>query len=225
MLPLPYHAVSPGHRQLRGAPEKFRSSWNENGPVCVIIPHGSEFRGAVQVSGDIKEQIIGLLPRLRAMALSLAGRPDQADDLVQATCEKALRNLDRFQPGTRLDSWLARIMRNTWVDWYRARREQTGLDDDDVAAQVMGADGRRDTEARVMLGQVGRAMAALPQDQRMVLMLVCVEGLRYREVAALLDLPEGTVMSRLSRARQALATALGQDAHIAAGPRVDKESG
>jgi RNA polymerase sigma factor (sigma-70 family) len=81
-------------------------------------------------------------------------------------------------------------------------------DDMDTVAPLMGEDGREITENRIYLAQVRRAMETLPEEQRAVLMLVCVEGLRYREVAAALDIPEGTVMSRLSRGRLALAAAL-----------------
>ncbi|MFN7222481.1 MAG: RNA polymerase sigma factor [Paracoccaceae bacterium] len=153
---------------------------------------------------EIRSEMITLLPRLRAFARSLTGAADQADDLVQVTVEKALRNLDGYAIGTRLDSWLFRIMRNAWIDMIRARKATQPLDDI-MAETLAGDDGRTVTEARLHLKDVHRAMATLPEDQRSVLMLVCVEGLSYREVAQALEIPEGTVMSRLSRARLALA--------------------
>ena len=156
---------------------------------------------------EIRAEMIALLPRLRAFARSLTGVTDQADDLVQITVEKALRNLDSYLPGTRLDSWLFRILRNAFIDSVRARKDTQGLDET-VADTLMGEDGRTTTEARLHLAEVRRAMADLPEDQRVVLMLVCVEGMRYREVAQALDIPEGTVMSRLSRARLSLTKAL-----------------
>lgn len=153
--------------------------------------------------------MIDLLPRLRAYARSLTRSADAADDLVQQGCEKALRNLGSFQPGSRLDVWLFRILRNSWIDTCRARRDTVALDDLAAAGrEPMGEDGRRTTEARLQLSAVERAMSALPQEQQEVLAAVCVAGLGYREAAGLLGLPQGTVMSRLSRARRALHAAL-----------------
>lgn len=164
------------------------------------------------MSDAIRAQMIQILPRLRSFARSLARVPDQADDLVQQTCEKALRNLQGFTPGTRLDSWMFRIMRNVWIDTQRARRETVPLSegpgDDDPGAIMAGEDGRRTVLARLQLAEVRRAIAQLPEDQRAVLLLVCVEGMRYREVAEALEIPMGTVMSRLGRARATLARAV-----------------
>ncbi len=156
----------------------------------------------------MRTEMIQLLPRLRAFGRSLTGAQDQADDLVQQTVEKALRHCASFVPGTRLDSWMFRIMRNSWIDGHRARRPTVALDDLDTTAPLTGEDGRIVTESRIYLAQVRRVMDTLPEDQRSVLMLVCVEGLSYREVAQALGIPEGTVMSRLSRGRLALAAAL-----------------
>ncbi|MDM7969210.1 MAG: RNA polymerase sigma factor [Paracoccaceae bacterium] len=160
------------------------------------------------MSDVIRNEMIRLLPRLRAFGRSLTGVQDQADDLVQQTVEKALRHIDSYAPGTRLDSWMFRIMRNTWIDGHRARRPTVTLDDVETVTPLVGEDGRDVTENRIYLAQVRRAMQALPEEQRTVLILVCVEGLRYREVAEALGIPEGTVMSRLSRGRLALAEAL-----------------
>lgn len=159
------------------------------------------------VREDIRKDLIQLLPRLRNFARSLTGAADQADDLVQTGIEKALRNLDSFTPGTRLDAWMFRILRNAWIDTVRARRDTTEFDAE-AAETLAGEDGRKTTEDRLHLSEVRRAMTDLPEDQRTVLMLVCVEGMRYREVAEALDIAEGTVMSRLSRARLALADIL-----------------
>jgi RNA polymerase sigma-70 factor (ECF subfamily) len=167
------------------------------------------------MTDDVRKQIIDLLPRLRAFARSLASSWDQADDLVQLTVEKGLRNLSGFTEGTRLDSWLFRIMRNAWIDQHRATRDVFEIGQVEGAQQLVGADGRRVTEARLELARVRRAMDALPQEQREVLMLVCVEGLRYREAADALDIPVGTVMSRLARARATLASDLGMQPETA----------
>lgn len=160
------------------------------------------------MSDRISTQIAQLLPRLRGFARSLTRNRADADDLVQQTCERALTAIDSFAPGTRLDSWLFRIMHNAWIDTTRRRRPTADIDDAAVSETLMGEDGRRTTEARLSLSAVETAIAALPEDQRSVLVLVCVEGLRYREVAEVLDIPIGTVMSRLARARAAITDAL-----------------
>ena len=160
------------------------------------------------MSDSLKAEMIQLLPRLRAFARGLTRSWEQADDLVQSACEKALRNSDSFQAGTRMDAWMFRIMRNAWIDVIRARRETEPLDMTGDDPALAGDDGRRTVEARLHLAAVQRAIAILPEEQRTILLLVCVEGMRYREVAAALGIPEGTVMSRLARARIALGRAL-----------------
>lgn len=156
--------------------------------------------------------MIRLLPRLRAFARSLARAPDQADDLVQTTCLRALDRIAQFTPGTRLDSWLYRIMRNIWIDEHRRRKPVLSIVEAPWAEDVTGEDGREVTETRLTLGEVGAVVASMPEEQRSVLILVCVEGMKYREVAEILDIPIGTVMSRLSRARLMVAEAMGEDA-------------
>lgn len=163
------------------------------------------------MASDFAHDLVALLPRLRRFARALAGAPDRADDLVQSACERALRARDTFQPGTRLDAWMFRILRNVWID--AARRsvarggEHAGLDE---VAERAGWDGRDVTETRLMLAKTREAIAALPPESREVVVLVCVEELSYREAAEVLEVPVGTVMSRLARARVKLARALGQ---------------
>ena len=156
--------------------------------------------------------LLDLLPRLRRFARSLAIDPADADDLCQVALEKALKAEAQWEQGTRLDSWMYRIMRNCWIDEVRARKRRA---ETFVAAeegeQVGDADDRR-IEARVELGHVDRAMAALPPEQREIIALILVEGLAYKEAAELLDLPMGTVTSRLVRGRQALMEMLGEAA-------------
>jgi RNA polymerase sigma-70 factor (ECF subfamily) len=152
--------------------------------------------------------MVALLPRLRAFATALAGNRADADDLVQQACEKALGALDGFEPGTRLDSWMFRIMRNIHIDTFRRRRPQVPVDAPEIAARLAGEDGRQVSEARLAMADMRVIVARLPEDQRAVLMLVCVAGMKYREAAEILDMPIGTVMSRLSRARIAIAEAM-----------------
>lgn len=156
------------------------------------------------VDGDpVQDDLVALLPRLRRFARGLAGSLDAADDLVQAACERALANRQQWQPGTRLDSWMFRIVQNLWIDRLRAdgRWRYAGADAlDSLPANDMASA----VEARIELAAVRRAIDALPDDQRAVLMQVTVDGRSYREAAEILDIPIGTVMSRLARARLAL---------------------
>jgi RNA polymerase sigma-70 factor (ECF subfamily) len=150
------------------------------------------------------EDLIALLPRLRRFARALARNDDEADDLVQSACERALRSRDSFVPGTRLDSWMCRIVQNLWIDRCRsaaARGETVAIDD---ALDLPGSDGRAVTLGRLTLAEVRRRVRELPDEQRLVLALVTLEGLSYREAAERLAVPIGTVMSRLSRARRRL---------------------
>jgi RNA polymerase sigma-70 factor, ECF subfamily len=155
------------------------------------------------------EDLVALLPRLRRFALSLARRGDLADDLVQVTAERALAARDRFDPATRMDSWCFRILRNAWLDGIRRDRSRGPQVDIADAPEAGEVDGIGITESRLMLQSVMAAMDRLPEDQREVLMLVCVEEMSYKETAGILGIPMGTVMSRLSRGRLALAAATG----------------
>ena len=150
--------------------------------------------------------MIGLLPRLRRFARGLTGSEVEADDLVQAACERAIQRIGQWQPGTRLDSWMFRIMQNLWIDTIRMgklRGSHLSVVDPE-GQQVPGMDGEQATMNRLTLEAVRRGVQRLPPDQRSVLLLVCVEGHSYKETADTLGIPVGTVMSRLSRARLAL---------------------
>lgn len=152
---------------------------------------------------SLRGELLALLPRLRRYAYALTGSADAGDDLVQDTYERAIRNIASWRPGSRLDSWMFRIARNTHLNNARAtrvRREHAA----DIAVDDH-FDGARSAEARMTLQAIRRFVWRLPEEQRSVLYLVCVEGLSYREVGDLLDLPGGTIASRLARARLALA--------------------
>ena len=156
-------------------------------------------------------QLVALLPRLRRFARGLAGSREAADDVVQAACERALMRRDQFEPGSRLDSWMYRIVQNLWIDQLRKdRRGEIGIDAADLA-EFPGGDSAAEAEGKLYLAEVRRAIARLPEDHREVLLLVSVEGVAYKQAAEILDLPIGTVMSRLSRARLALGHELEKD--------------
>ena len=159
-----------------------------------------------------EEDLLALLPRLRRFARALAGSPADADDLCQAAVEKALVAQGQWQAGTRLDSWMYRIMRNCWIDTTRARTRAGQTFVPEAAGLAVGDDGAAHVEAHVALGEVGAAMRLLPDDQREAVALVLIEGLAYKEAAAILDVPMGTLTSRLVRGRQALMARLGEAA-------------
>lgn len=153
------------------------------------------------MTDDIRQRMVEFLPRLRRFAYVLTGDSDKGDDLVQETCVRALSRLDQFQPGTRLDSWMFRIAQTQWFDRMRARKIRGEIFDLDVARDVPGDDGRKITEGRLTLAKVCQGIARLPAEQQILIALVAVEGLSYKEVAEILEIPIGTVMSRLARAR------------------------
>ena len=157
----------------------------------------------------VEDQLVAFLPNLRRFAISLCGSRDVADDLVQAACERALASAERFEPGTRFDAWMFRILRNLWIDVVRRRKTAGVQEDISEREDIAGVSGEREVEARMTLRSVGEAITELPDEQREVLLLVCIEELSYRETADVLDIPIGTVMSRLARARKNLALSAG----------------
>lgn len=150
------------------------------------------------------------LPRLRRFAHGLCRNTPDSDDLTQMTVERALMSRNQFQPGTRLDSWLFRIMRNLWIDAARSRGRKALVEAPPEAGATVGFDPRPGVEAAIDLNTAMAAMDRLPDDQREVVALILVEGLGYRETAELLQLPIGTVSSRLVRGRTALLAMLGE---------------
>ena len=162
------------------------------------------------LSPSFEDQLGTLLPRLRRFAHTLSRDPADADDLTQATIERALRSKAQWQPGTRLDSWAYRIMRNLWIDTARARSRKARVEAPPEEAELVGEDPRAAMDAAVDLGRMMAAMERLPDDQREVVALILVEGFGYREVCEMLDLPMGTVSSRLVRGRTRLLAMVGE---------------
>jgi RNA polymerase sigma factor (sigma-70 family) len=144
------------------------------------------------------------LKRLWRYAIVLSGNRDTAEDLVQATCIRALERSHQFMPGTRLDRWLSSILRSIWLNEVRSRRIRLGEGQVD-AELVLVFDGTRHIETNILAGQVLRRVQALPEGQREAVYLVYVEGLTYREAADAIEVPIGTIMSRLAAARARLA--------------------
>ena len=152
---------------------------------------------------EIRSGLLALLPRLRRFAIALTGSSHDADELVQGACERVLRNSDQLRDQTRADAWIYGIMRNLWVDEMRSRRVRRH-EDIDSAAGIVGDDGVATADGKLALADVRRALARLPAEQRTVMVLICVDGLSYKEAADVIGVPIGTVMSRLSRGRQEL---------------------
>lgn len=157
---------------------------------------------------SFEDELVELLPRLRRFAHSLSGSPADADDLTQATVERAIRSRDQWTQGTRLDSWMYRIMRNLWIDAARSRSRREKFEAPPEEADRIGTDGT--AQAAAELAQVMAAMQRLPDEQREVVSLILIEGFGYREAAELLELPIGTVSSRLVRGRTALFELVGE---------------
>jgi RNA polymerase sigma-70 factor (ECF subfamily) len=156
------------------------------------------------------DQLASLLPRLRRFAHSLSRDSADADDLTQATIERALRSREQWQVGSRLDSWAYRIMRNLWIDTARARSRRSTREAPEEEGLNVGEDPRDAMDASVDLQRVMTAMGRLPDEQREVVALILVEGFGYREVSEMLSLPIGTVSSRLVRGRAALLAMVGE---------------
>ena len=160
--------------------------------------------------GLFEGQLAALLPRLRRFAHALSRNSADADDLTQAAIERALRSRDQWQPGTRLDSWSYRIMRNLWIDRGRVQSRRTARELPEEEGLSVGEDPRDAMAAAVDLKRIMQAMARLPDEQREVVALILVEGFGYREVSEMLGLPIGTVSSRLVRGRTALLAMVGE---------------
>jgi RNA polymerase sigma-70 factor (ECF subfamily) len=161
-------------------------------------------------SPSFEDQLAALLPRLRRFAHALSRHAADADDLTQATVERALRSKSQWQPGTRLDSWSYRIMRNLWIDTARARTRKVRMEAPPEEAELVGDDPRQAMDAAVDLKRIMAAMDRLPDDQREVVALILIEGFGYREVCEILNLPMGTVSSRLVRGRNRLLAMVGE---------------
>lgn len=166
------------------------------------------------VPESMRAAIVAALPRLRRFCQAMAGNASDGDDLMQSTVERGLSRAHQFQQGTRVDSWLFRIAQNIHIDTIRAgKRRGTSVPVDEIH-DVMGEDGRAVVESRSELAAAQRALQAVPDDQRAAFLLVVVEGLSYKEAAEALDVPVGTIMSRLARARGRIEQAVGAGAEM-----------
>lgn len=156
---------------------------------------------------EFQTALVLAVPKLRRYAYALARTVTDADDLLQATLERALLKQHQFQPGTELDRWMFRICRNLWIDEMRTRKiRNESVELNEMTGPVM--DGGRSMEAVLGLSEVQAVMRNMREEYREILALVAMAGLSYKEAAATLNVPIGTVMSRLARARAEITTAL-----------------
>ena len=153
-----------------------------------------------------RAELAALLPRLRRFGRVITRNVADADDLVQVAVEKALTHAGQWRPGSRMDSWMFGIMKNAWIDEVRARRRRERVHAPEEAGATVGD---ASAASRDIALSVEAAMAQLPEEQRMAIALVLVEGLSYKDAAAALEIPIGTLTSRLARGRETLQALLG----------------
>lgn len=161
------------------------------------------------VQPDLTEQLIELIPRMRRFATGLSGSAAWGDDLVQAACERLLQRKDSLRPDTRLDSWMYQVIRNLHIDGIRAQSVRDRNADEIKLVADLRPVSTDPMQNHIRLGEVNDAMQLLSEEHRSALMLICVEGLSYKEAAEVLQVPMGTVTSRLVRARKSLVEKLG----------------
>ena len=165
----------------------------------------TDVRGMHASLDQLREQIVDLLPRLRRFARTLARDPHDADDLVQIAVERALARSEQLRPESKLSSWMFGILRNAWIDETRTRGRRNRI----FAPEELGENvGDASSESHVEALSVQDAMTRLPDEQRVAVGLVLVEGLSYKEAAEIMGIPIGTLTSRLARGREALQTLL-----------------
>ena len=154
---------------------------------------------------DFGEQVGTLLPRLRRFARTLTRHPQDADDLVQLAVERALTRSKQWRPDSSLANWMLAIVRNAWIDETRSRRRRDAvLVPENEAAEV----GDTGTDRDIEWWSIQSALDGLPEEQRLAVALVLIEGLSYREAAQVMEVPIGTLTSRLARGRVALQSIL-----------------
>jgi RNA polymerase sigma-70 factor (ECF subfamily) len=194
---------------------RWRKQRLARGEAGAAAAHG-KYESVVGSPGrDFAEHI----PRLRRYARALTGDRGRADDLVQDTLERALAKFHLWRPGSDLRAWMFTIMHNVFINQMRAGASVTvsALDDESIQPAI-----RATQSDRLEVLDLQNALARLPEEQRAVLLLVGLEQMTYEETARVLDVPIGTVMSRLSRARERLRALLNSDAKQASGLKVVK---
>lgn len=160
----------------------------------------------------MREGIEATFPRLWRYALAQTGRRDWADDLAQATCLRAIENAEKFEVGTKLDRWLFTIARRVWLNQLRSQKLRQS--DDSVSVEELSDSNFQTAETNIFAREVLGRVEALPEGQRLAVLLVYVEGYKYADAAEHLDVPIGTIMSRLATARRTLSEWAGQTKRV-----------
>lgn len=158
----------------------------------------------------VRDGIPEVYPRLWRYAVALTGRRDWADDLVQTTCLRALDKADQFEPGTHLDRWMFRMAQRVWLNELRSRKVRTGGGLVPVE-EIDLPDKKPEAETNILARDVLNRVNGLPEAQRQAVVLVYVEGYAYKEAAEIMEIPIGTVMSRLAAARKRLNSEMAED--------------
>jgi len=162
----------------------------------------------MSLDDSLRDSILKAIPNLRAFGISLTGNVDRADDLVQETMLRALKNIDSFEPGTNMSAWLFTILRNLFRSEYRKRKREvedaTGMYADSLKSQP-------EQSTRLEFEELRAALDKLPDDQREAVILVGASGFSYEEAAAICGCAVGTIKSRVNRARNRLAEMMSID--------------
>lgn len=157
----------------------------------------------------LQQALTERLPMIRRFAYSLTGSMADADDLVQNTYERVLT---RNRPDdVDLTKWVFRVCRNLWIDEYRSQKVRQQATQQPELQQTQTVDGEKEIHNQLTVAEIIKQMEQLPDDQRSILALIALQGMSYQEAADALSIPKGTVMSRLSRARQSIADWLKQN--------------
>jgi RNA polymerase sigma-70 factor (ECF subfamily) len=162
------------------------------------------------VEFDLHSALLALSPRLRRFAMALTSSTVDADDLIQAAHDRAISGRARFSTDVQILAWMYRVMQNLSIDENSSLQAGRwgGMD---ATREVAGDDGETNAGTDITLANVRRALAHLPQQQRTALILICVDGMSYKEVAEILDIPLGVMTSRIARAREALHTQIARE--------------
>jgi len=210
----PAGAEAEGAERVRSSPVEVEPAEEPAAPA----PAAPEPEGDLR--GRFEREALPLLSNLYSAALRLTRNPADAEDLVQETYLRAYRGFGSFRPGTNLRAWMYRILTNTFINAYRKRQREPqtvpddGIDEWYLYDRLAAAEASAETEVleRIPDEDVRAALDALPEGFRMAVLLADVEGFSYREIAEIMGIPIGTVMSRLHRGRRALEKALWEKA-------------
>ncbi len=156
---------------------------------------------------QVEDELVSLLPKLKLQALYLTRSADKADDLLQRTCLRALSRLDQWQAGTNLGRWVAKIMESIWFNELRKQR-QRGEQELPEPDMVLAPSFEAQVESQLMISDIRRACATLSDEDFTLMTKIHAYGYTYREIADELDLPIGTVLSRVSRAKTLIKNAM-----------------